>query len=95
MSRFYADIQGNRGQATRQGSADSGIDGHIRGWDLGGAVDMFAEKDEDIIDIYLTKGSNQSSNRVKICRVRITNNKYNLDFLNTKKNIREFITRRR
>lgn len=27
MSRFYGSIQGNRGEATRQGSKDSGIEG--------------------------------------------------------------------
>ncbi len=35
MSRFYADIQGNRGRATRCGSKGSGISGHIRGWNTG------------------------------------------------------------
>lgn len=60
MSHFYADIQGNRGQATRGGSKSSGIDGHIRGWDIGCSVviryNEQTEKDE--MTIYLTSGSN-------------------------------------
>ena len=34
MSRFYANIQGNRGEATRQGTTNSGLYGHISGWDV-------------------------------------------------------------
>ena len=35
MARFYAKIQGNRGEVTRVGSPKSGISEHIRGWDVG------------------------------------------------------------
>lgn len=35
MARFYASIQGNRGEATRMGTPSSGITGHVRGWNLG------------------------------------------------------------
>lgn len=59
MSRFYASIQGCRGEATRQGSAKSGIEGHIRGWDVG--VKVFcdvSEEGEDVCTVYLTSGSN-------------------------------------
>ena len=60
MTRFYANIQGGRGEATRQGGAKSGIRGHIRGWDLGvrvsGGVD--SETGKDVFYIYVTGGSN-------------------------------------
>lgn len=58
MSRFYADIQGNRGRATRQGTAKSGITGHIRGWSIGAKVycDVNANG-EDEITVHLTGGS--------------------------------------
>lgn len=58
MSRFYASIQGNRGEATRQGTAESGMHGHIRGWGLGARVIMHEGSDEqDRIDIAITGGS--------------------------------------
>jgi len=59
MSRFYASISGGRSQKTCGGHPKSGIDGHIRGWDLGvrvsGRVD---EKGNDVFDVYRTGGSN-------------------------------------
>lgn len=58
MSHFYADIQGNRGPATRQGSKESGIHGHIRGWNLGGKVSMREFRGRDIVTLTLTAGSN-------------------------------------
>ena len=59
MSRFYADIQGNRGPATRQGSAQSGIQSHTRGWGVGIRVDCSVNGDgEDECTVWLTSGSN-------------------------------------
>ena len=58
MSRFYASIEGNRGEATRQGTPKSGIGGHIRGWNLGIKVYGSADGDEDSFDVYVTSGSN-------------------------------------
>lgn len=59
MARFYASIQGNKGEASRMGSAGSGISGHIRGWDSG--VEVFGhvnQKGEDEFHVYSTGGSN-------------------------------------
>ena len=51
MSHFYANIQGNRGEATRGGSKDSGIDGHIRGWNSGAKVICEVnDKDQDVVE---------------------------------------------
>jgi len=59
MSRFYADIQGSRGEATRQGTPSSGIHGHIRGWNIGGRVRCYVDNDgNDVVEISVTKGSN-------------------------------------
>lgn len=59
MSHFYADIEGNRGMATRCGTKNSGIQGHIRGWGVGAKV--FVNYDEeagkDIVRVYRTGGS--------------------------------------
>jgi len=57
MSRFYADIQGNRGPATRCGSAASGISGHIRGWGVGCRVIVQDVNGEDVVYVYKTGGS--------------------------------------
>ena len=59
MSQFYGSIQGSRGQATRQGTKNSGIEGHIRGWHIGARVIMGYDKDrqEDVCAVYLTSGS--------------------------------------
>ena len=57
MSHFYANIQGNRGMATRQGTKTSGIEGHIRGWDIGCRVTCIHRKGEDVCCVYLTSGS--------------------------------------
>ena len=58
MSRFYASIQGSRGEATRQGTPKSGIEGHIRGWNLGikvyGSID---DNGKDVFTVKLTTGS--------------------------------------
>jgi len=62
MARFYAEIQGNRGTASRMGTANSGIQSHIRGWDIGvkviGGVD---ENGNDVFHVYKTGGSNGRS----------------------------------
>lgn len=61
MSRFYANIQGNRGQATRQGTKNSGIRGHVRGWNVGiSVVGQVNENGDDIFTVFLTSGSNGS-----------------------------------
>ena len=63
MARFYANIQGNRGEATRMGTTASGIGGHIRGWNVGGRVELHVnESGEDEVWIWLTSGSNGSHN---------------------------------
>lgn len=59
MARFYATIQGNRGEASRMGTKKTGIQGHIRGWDIGCKVLLNVDSEgKDMISIYLTSGSN-------------------------------------
>ena len=63
MSRFYASIGGNRGEAIQQGTPKSGIHGHIHGWDLGVKIRGYAVDDgEDQFDVYVTSGSNGRMN---------------------------------
>ncbi len=66
MAQFYASIQGNRGEATRMGTKNSGISGHIRGWDIGCSVEIDHAPGGltgDRVRIFLTEGSN-GGNRV-------------------------------
>lgn len=66
MSRFYASIQGSRGGATRVGTKNSGLSGHIRGWNVGCRVQLSTnDKDEDICTVILTGGSNGSEREVQ------------------------------
>ena len=59
MAQFYADIQGNRGEATRMGTKASGIAGHIRGWHTGArvSVDYDENTGKDIVRVFRTGGS--------------------------------------
>ena len=70
MAQFYASIQGNRGQATRMGTKNSGIQGHIRGWDVGVAVECSVDKGgHDVCYVYTTGGSNGVGSRIMIASV--------------------------
>jgi hypothetical protein len=60
MSRFYASIQGSRGEATRQGTDNSGITGHIRGWDVGINIKGYVKDGKDWFHVYLTHGTGGS-----------------------------------
>ena len=57
MAQFYADIQGNRGEATRMGTKDSGITGHIRGWNIGCKVRIDHIDGKDHVKVFRTSGS--------------------------------------
>jgi hypothetical protein len=63
MAHFYGELQGNRGVASRTGSASSGMNAHIRGWNNGVKVELFNEDGEDHIKIYLTGGSRNEKNK--------------------------------
>lgn len=59
MAHFYGTVNGQaRTTASRIGSKGSGIQGHIRGWGIGGRVRCYVNEDgEDEVAIYLTSGS--------------------------------------
>jgi len=60
MAHFMAVIQGNRGEASRLGSANSGMQASVNGWHSG--VRVYAsyneEKGRDEFQITLSGGSN-------------------------------------
>ena len=69
MARFYGSMQGNRGAATRMGTPTSGIGAHLRGWDLGIAVDVEDSNGTDVAYVYATGGSNNPNTRTLLARV--------------------------
>ena len=73
MSRFYGDLQGNRGTATRQGTANSGIHGHIRGWYVGIRVEGSDVNGEDVFSVWLTGGSNGYCSSTYLGKARVAN----------------------
>lgn len=60
MARFYGDLVGERGKATKIGRQQ--ITGHIRGWHTGVRVWCHADPktDKDICEIFRTGGSSAS-----------------------------------
>jgi hypothetical protein len=66
MSRFYANIKGNRGEATRCGTKGSGIHGHIRAWNIGVHVECYTKADgKDACSVRITGGSSNSLQIIK------------------------------
>ena len=62
MARFRAIIRGNRGEASRLGSQDSGIRAYINGWNIGVHVYIFVnDEGKDEIRVWKTGGSNRKS----------------------------------
>ncbi len=77
MSRYYGCLQGSRGKATRQGTANSGISGHIRGWHIGANVTCYSasEDGEDVVHISITGGSSNSGSLIDLGLYKIVNGK--------------------
>jgi hypothetical protein len=70
VSRFYASIQGSRGEATRQGRQD--ITGHIRGWEVGVRVfGCVGDDGEDMFNVFMTGGSDGNTSDRLIATVKI------------------------
>ena len=67
MSRFYGSIRGTgQTEATRAGSAVSGLTAHIRGWNVGIVVECVDIDGTDRIDVRLTGGSNGAVEEIPI-----------------------------
>ena len=66
MAQFRATIKGQRGQASRLGSKETGIVADINGWNLGVRVEAFydADSDQDIFTVFETGGSNGAPGRM-------------------------------
>lgn len=58
MAHFYGGVHGHRGEATRLGTAASGLRSFSNGWNVGAEVVLQGGPDGDHIQIRLTSGSN-------------------------------------
>jgi len=59
MAQFRAEIRGQRGEASRLGSAKSGIKATVNGWNSGVRVEaQTSASGDDFFYIYATSGSN-------------------------------------
>ena len=57
MAHFYGEIQGSRGATTRCGTKNSGIDCHVRGWEVGARLKVTHKDGQDYIEVFVTSGS--------------------------------------
>jgi hypothetical protein len=66
VAHFYGKVQGNRGEATRTGSKNSGMSSSAMGWDLGGTVvmDYNPDLDTDVVKFYTTRDNGRLSSLV-------------------------------
>lgn len=69
MARFYGSMSGNRGEATRMGTTDSGMTAHVRGWSLGVRVDARDSTEADSFDVHVTSGSNGGRSDLAVARI--------------------------
>lgn len=58
MAQFRATIQGQRGEASRLGTKNSGLRVTANGWDCGIAVQVSHEHGKDVFRVWRTSGSN-------------------------------------
>lgn len=72
MAQFYGEIKGQaRTSATRRGSKASGLEAHLRGWNIGVRVVLeYKEGIGDIVHVYRTGGSNGGDNDVLIATLQ-------------------------
>jgi hypothetical protein len=67
MARFIGSVQGQRGEASRLGSSNSGIDVSAKGWDVGISIHGWVgENGEDVFSVSLNSGSNGRKSEVFI-----------------------------
>ncbi len=74
MAKFRGTVQGMKSEASRLGSANSGLTTACQGWNLG--IKVYAEVDSNGYDqftVYRTSGSNHSEPDVKIYSTKDNN----------------------
>ncbi len=71
MGHFIGYLKGNRGEASRLGSKDSGMSAIARGWNIGAQVwvGYDEEKGLDFVDVTIDGGSNGRSKTKSFKRI--------------------------
>lgn len=69
MAHFYGSMQGGRGETTRTGTKYSGMNAHVRGWNLGIKIELSHENGRDIVSVYQTGGSNGHGPRILLAQI--------------------------
>ena len=77
MAQFRAVIKGQRGEASRLGSARTGILATVDGWNSGVMVEgaVYAGNGQDLFGIYVTGGSNRGQRMEYIGAVTVKDGK--------------------
>lgn len=68
MAQYHAEVQGNRGPASRCGSKRSGIRAAVNGWHIGTEVEIRYENERDVVYVYRTDGSNGDGTRTLVAK---------------------------
>ncbi|AYB70601.1 hypothetical protein SEA_SERENDIPITOUS_60 [Mycobacterium phage Serendipitous] len=66
MAQFRGTVQGNRGEASRLGSKNSGLDVSASGWNVGCKVTVRHEDGRDVVRVWRTTGSNGYGHSTKL-----------------------------
>lgn len=66
MAYFRGTVQGNRGEASRSSSKDSGLLATANGWNLGGSAHIYHDpaRNIDIVRLRVTGGSNSPGTKL-------------------------------
>ena len=67
MARFFGEMRGHRGRATRIGY--QGLQAHIRGWNVGVEVSCRIVDGHDVIEVHETGGSHSPSSKRLLARI--------------------------
>jgi hypothetical protein len=71
MARFIGRVQGSRGEVSRLGGTESGIQASAQGWKVGVRVCGGDQDGRDIFNIYATGGSNARSPEILVAVISL------------------------
>jgi hypothetical protein len=66
MAHFYSTVASKNSQQTKCGHGSSGMNGHLRGWNIGCRVDLKCVDGKDVVTVYKTYGSHAQKAEEKI-----------------------------
>lgn len=72
MAHFYGVVKGSRSAASRCGTKNTGVSGHIRGWEVGARVEMRhnEETGQDECYVYKTGGSHGATHEKLVAKFK-------------------------